>query len=301
LLISIGIGGLQYVLDRGNVDDWFNSTSICVVTYLTITGFLGFIFHNMQPRTHHVFDLAIFKDRNFAIASTLLCVFGLGLYGTMVILPLMMEGLFNYPVLTAGLVMAPRGISGMISMILVGKLIKYIDPRHIILFGLLLGILGTWLCTFYSLDIDISWFIWPMVLQGFGLGMIFVPLATIAFSTLQPALRTEAAGLYSLLRTIGGSIGISITITIYARRSQLFWNELGGGITQYNPAVFDYLNKLHLHPDQPMAIALLTSELGKQASMIAFVNAFTFILCCFCLMIPLALFLKKGKKTPSTI
>jgi DHA2 family multidrug resistance protein len=139
------------------------------------------------------------------------------------------------------------------------------------------------------------------VMQGFGLGMVFVPLATIAFSTLSPDLRTEAAGLYSLLRTIGGSIGISITITIFTRRSQTFWNGLGGGITQYNPAVFDYLSKLHLHPNQPLAIGLLTSELGKQANMLGFINAFEFIFWCFCFMIPLTFFLKKAKSTAAPI
>lgn len=297
LLISFAIGGLQFVLDRGTMDDWFASNTIRFMTFLTAVGFLGFILHSMQTREHSVFDIAIFKDRNFLLASILLCVFGLGLYGTMVILPLMMEGIFHYPVLTTGLVLAPRGISSMISMIFVSKLIKHIDPRNLIMIGLAIGILGTIPCIYYSTNIDIRWLVWPMIIQGFGFGLIFVPLATIAFATLPEHLRTEASGLYSLVRTLGGSIGISITISVFTRRTQLFWNQLGGGITAYNPAVYDYLSRLHLHPDQPLAAILLTSELGRQASMLAYVNTFAFIMWCFCLMIPLTFLLKRGKKS----
>lgn len=297
LLISLAIGGLQYVLDRGNSDDWFSSTTITVMAYITISCFLGFIFHSLQPRDHHVFDISIFKDMNFVIASMLLCIFGLGLYGTMVILPLMMEGLLNYPIMTTGLILAPRGVSSMISMIFVSKLIKHVDPRNLVLAGLIIGIIGTIPCTYYSTNIDMRWLIIPLLIQGFGFGLIFVPLATIAFSTLSPALRTEAAGLYSLIRTIGSSIGISVTITVFTRRAQFFWNELGGAVNPYNPAVADYLHNLNLHANQPLSVILLTSELGKQSAMLAYVNTFQFIIWCFCFMVPIALLLKRGKKS----
>ena len=135
-----------------------------------------------------------------------------------------------------------------------------------------------------------------MVLQGFGMGMIFVPLSTIAFSTLEHHLRTEAAGLYSLLRTIGGSIGISIAITVYTRRSQEFWNQLGGSITQYNPAVYQYLQPLHLTPDSPLGSMLLSNELMRQSSMLAFVNVFAFVAGSFLLMAPLVLLVDKSKR-----
>ena len=296
LLICTSIGGLQYVIDRGNSVDWFASSSIQFATYLTITSFVGFILHQFSDTKERVFDIAIFKDKNFTISSLLLCIVGLGLYGTMVIQPLMMEGLLNYPVLTTGLLLAPRGISGMVSMAVVTVLAKYFDPRWIIFGGILICTAGIWVGTFYSLYVDTYWLVWPMILQGFGMGMIFVPLSTIAFSTLPQALRTEAAGLYSLLRTIGGSIGISIAITIFTRRSQVFWNELGGGINIYNPAVFHYLQPLHLTPTSPLGSALLSGELMRQSSMLAFVNVYAFIAWAFILMTPLVLMLDKTKK-----
>lgn len=302
LLICTAIGGLQYVIDRGNSADWFASSSIQFATYLTVTCFLGFILHQFSDTKEPIFNIAIFKDKNFAISSILLCIVGLGLYGTMVIQPLMMEGLLNYPVLTTGLLLAPRGVAGMLSMAVVTQLAKRVEPRYIILAGILLCTSGIWIGTYYSTSINTPWLVWPMVLQGFGMGMIFVPLSTIAFSTLSHEMRTEAAGLYSLLRTIGGSIGISIAITVYARRSQVFWNELGGGINIYNPAVHDYLQNLHLMPTSPLGSMLLSSELMRQSSILAFVNVYAFIAWAFMMMAPMVLFLDKMKrKTPEPL
>lgn len=295
ILISTAIGGLQYVLDRGNHDDWFSATSICITAYLAVTGFLGFLLHNLRGGKTFVFDLKIFKDKNFALASILLCIFGLGLYGMMVVQPLMMEGLLDYPAMTTGLMMAPRGISGMISMMVVSKLITRMDPRWLVFAGILICITGLSITTHYSLtSISPLWLIGPMILQGFGLGMVFVPLATIAYSTLAIHLRTEAAGLYSLVRTIGGSIGISVAITLYTRHTQLFWNQLGGFIHPYNTALYQYLTPLHMTPNSPIAAALLASEVYKQAAMVSFINVFAFIMWCFVIMIPLILLLQKG-------
>ena len=294
----MAIGGLQYVLDSGNHEDWFASSSIWIITYLTIVSLLGFILYHSQTNKNSVFDLQIFKDRNFAVASVLLCFFGLGLYGMMVIQPIMMEGLFNYPVLTAGFMMAPRGISGMVSMIFVGKLITRVDPRWLIVFGILICIYGVSLGTHYSINyIDPFWLVWPMILQGFGLGMIFVPLSTLAYSTLPHHLRTDAAGIFSLLRTLGGSLGISVIITIFTRHTQVFWNEMNGFLNPFNPALYDYLRPLHASPTQPLGAIILNQMLLQQAQMLSFINTSSIILWCFVCMIPLVFLFKKINKT----
>lgn len=300
LLMSMAIGGLQFVLDRGNTSDWFNSRLIQIMTYVTVSSFLGFIFHNWQTQKRTVFNLQIFKDRNFAISSIILCIFGLGLYGIMVIQPIMMENLLDYPVLTTGLIIAPRGISSMISMVIVSKLITRIDPRQFIILGAIICCIGMWVCTLYSLDINIFWLVWPMILQGFGFGMIFVPLSTVAFSTLPIEMRTEAAGLFSLLRTIGGSIGISIAITLMTRRTQLFWNELSGWMTPYNSALYTYLQRIHVNPQQPLGSAVLGNLLSQQANMMSFINVVMFIIWCFLGMIPLVLLLRKSTAQENT-
>lgn len=303
ILICTSIGGLQYILDRGNSFDWFSSSHIIFATYITVACFFGYIVHRHNNQTDSVFDFKLFRDKNFAIACFMLCVVGLGLYGTMVIQPIMMQSFMNYPVLTTGLILAPRGLAGMVSMMFVTQMAKHMDPRWIILCGILICTAGIWASTYYSLNnINTFWLIWPMLLQGFGMGMIFVPLATVAFSTVPQHMRTEAAGIYSLMRTIGGSIGISIAITLYTRRSQVFWNVLGAGITPYNSAVYQYLHPLHLTPDSPLGSQLLSLELMRQSSMLAFVNVFAFVAWAFLLMTPLVFLIDKiNKQTPEPI
>jgi DHA2 family multidrug resistance protein len=300
-LISMAIGGLQYFFDRGNQQDWFSANDIRVAMFICVGGLIGFFFHTRnRPPSQTVFDMRIFKNRNFTISSLMLAAMGLGMFGTMVIQPLMLENLLNYPVLMTGLLMAPRGISGMVSMMFVGKLVGRVDPRFLITFGILLSVAGISAGTFYSQTISTWWIVWPLLLQGFGLSMIFVPLTTVAFSTLPDSSRVEAAGLFSLLRTIGSSIGISITITLFSRYSQMAWNQIGGNIQPYNPALQDYLSRLNLNMQQPESAVLLGGELLRQSQMVAFVNVYAFIMWSFLLMLPLVLLLKKNTKTQSS-
>lgn len=297
LLLSTSIGATQYFLDRGNQADWFNSGSICIAAFLAVICLLLFLFHGLGKKSGEtLFDLRIFQDRNFVIATGLLAVFCLGLYGAMVVLPLMLEGLFNYPVMTTGLVMAPRGIGAMFSMMVVGKLIKTVDPRLLIAMGVIFCVVGMAAGTYYNLDISYGWVIGPLIIQGLGLGMVFVPLSAVAFSTLPASTRADAAGLFSLLRTIGGSAGISAVVTLYARHTQMSWNQLGGHITPYQPAVLSYLQHLNLSLTSSRTGSMLAHTLGAQAQMVSFVTIFAFIAWSFVLMLPLVLLLKKAER-----
>ncbi|MDF2530043.1 MAG: family efflux transporter permease subunit [Gammaproteobacteria bacterium] len=300
-LISISIGAIQFVLDRGNQDNWFNSFGIQLASFMAVVALGAFIFRNLEKQSHAVFDLTIFKDRNFTVASLMMVIMGLGLYGTMVIQPLLMEELMNYPVLLTGLAMAPRGLSSMISMIIVSKLIVKIDPRKLVAFGIFLVSAGSFMGTFYSLNASVVWFIWPLVLQGFGMGMVFVPLSTMAYSTLPAENRVEAAGLYSLLRTIGGSIGIAVVITIWTRHTQIAWNELAAHIQINNPAVAAYLQPLHLQATDPQGAAVLGNMIIQQAQMVAFVSDYAFIAWSFLAMLPMLLLFKYRKPGPNAL
>jgi DHA2 family multidrug resistance protein len=159
LFLAMAVGSFQYLLDRGNQLDWFNSANIKIAAFFIVFGLIGFLKYSLQNKDKTVFDLRIFKDLNFTIASVLLIIVSVGLYGGMVMQPLILENLFNYPVLTTGLVMAPRGISGMISMMLVSKLIKHVSPRLLIIIGIFFSVIGLYPCTHYSLNIDEWWFI----------------------------------------------------------------------------------------------------------------------------------------------
>jgi MFS transporter, DHA2 family, multidrug resistance protein len=178
-------------------------------------------------------------------------------------------------------------------MLVVSKLIKKTDPRRLITVGIILMTIGCYAGVYYSFDIDPWWIMWPLFVQGFGMGMIFVPLSAIAFSTLPDRSRAEAAGLFSLLRTLGSSVGISLVINFYIRHTQIAWNQMGGMITPYNPAVAQFLKPLHLSLNHPLAGSILGYTLGEQAQMLAVVNTFAFIAWSMALMLPLVLLFKR--------
>lgn len=295
ILLGLAIGGLQYFLDRGNGDDWFSSTGITAAAIIGITALLLFLWHSLHHQENALFSLAIFRDRNFVTASLVITALGFGMYGAMVIQPTMLEGLMGYPTSTAGLVMAPRGLASMVSMMLVGRLMKTMDARHIIVIGMVLSAWGNYLCTHFSLEVSSLQIVFPSLLQGFGLGFMMVPLTTIALATMQPQLVGDASGLYSLLRTLGSSMGIALISTIYSRGAQMNWQTLGGSIQPYNPALHNYVARLSTGSQGPEGIgdvARIAAELGRQSSMVAIVDAYWWITVSFVLMLPLVLLLK---------
>lgn len=293
IFIALGIGCLQFVLDRGNQENWFDSNMIKILSLLAVIGLVGFLWHSFTSKKETLFNLRIFKDRNFATACTLMFALGLALYGTLVMQPLMLEGLLGYPVLTTGLVMAPRGLASAISMFLVGRLITRFEPRLMVFTGIVLSAIGTYYMTRYNLYISPAWVIWPIVIQGFGIGLIFVPLATVAYATLPNESSAEAAGMFSLVRTIGSSIGISIVSTVVSRNTQASWHQLGGHITAANPALHDFLRNLHLPLDSHTAAAVLGMLVNRQSRMIGFLDAFKLIFVSFLVMLPLVFIMQR--------
>ncbi len=295
-LLTLAIGALQFVLDRGSQDDWFAAPIIQFACYLSVVGFLGFALHARAFQGHTVFNPVIFADRNFATASLLMAFLGLGLYGSMLLQPLMMEGLMDYPTIATGLALAPRGFASMFSMMLVGKLITRIDSRYLIAAGVVIFSIGSYQTTQYTQMMGISQIIIPMLFQGMGLGMVFVPLSTLAFSTLPARHSAEAAGMYSLLRTIGSGIGISVVATVLTRHTQIAWHNIGGDIQAFNPALAPYLGKLGLSMASPQAPGILARELSQQSQMIGFLDAYIFVAVAFAAMLPLV-FVMKGKNS----
>ena len=298
-LLTLAVGALQYVLDRGTQDDWFSSTTIQFASYLCVVGCIGYLLHVRHHRGQALFNPAIFADRNFATASLLMAFLGLGLYGSMLLQPLMLEGLMDYPTIATGLALAPRGFASMFSMMLVGRLITRVDPRWLIITGIVIFSIGSYQTTQYNLEMTVGWVILPMVLQGLGLGMIFVPLSTLAFSTLPERYSAEAAGIFSLLRTIGSGIGISLVATVLTRHAQIAWHNVGGNIQAFNPALGQYLGSIGLSMDSPQAPGVLARELLRQSQMIGFLDAYIFVAVAFAAMLPLV-FIMKGRPAGAT-
>lgn len=294
-LLSTGIAGVQYFLDRGNQQDWFAARDIQISAVLGVLGLVAFLAYAMRRQSPAVLDIRIFRDRNFATACLLMLVTGVGLFGGLVVQPILLERLLDYPIVTAGLVMAPRGLATALSMLAVGPLVGRIDARVLIAVGICISAVGSYAMTFYSLDISPIWVIVPMFVQGIGMGLIFVPLATLAYATLDRARSAEAAGIYSLVRTMGGAIGISVVSTVLTRQTQVLWNEIGGHINRYNPALQGYFDRLHLAPTDPHTIAILARQLGVQAEMTAMLDVFKLITWSFILMLPLLFLLRRDR------
>jgi DHA2 family multidrug resistance protein len=292
-LLGIGVAGLQYLLDRGTSQDWFAANDIRIAAALAAFGLVGFGWWSVREGERALFDLRIFRDRNFAMACGVMLAMGLGLFGGLVLQPILLEGLLGYPIVTTGLIMAPRGLATAVAMMFVGRLVAKTDPRILVGAGMLTSALGSWAMTHYSLEVTTFWIIWPAAVQGLGLGLIFVPLSTIAYATLPRARMAEAAGIYSLVRTIGAAAGISIVTTLMTRQAQVSWNELGANVTKYNQALIEYLRGLHLTPTDPHALALVAGQIAQQAQMIAIVDVFKVTMWSFLAMLPLVLLLRR--------
>ena len=296
VLLALGIGAMQLVLDRGNQEDWLDSSSIRVFSVIAVAGFGLFIANSINSKKQTLFDLRVFTDRNFVAASILSAAMGLSLYGGMLLQPMMLENLLGYPAMDTGLAMMPRGLASMFSMMLVGKLSGKVNPKMMIAFGIIVSIIGSYMMTGFNLNISGASLMVPLLLQGIGIGFIFAPLSAIAFSTLPRELATEGAGIYSLIRSLGASVGISLVTTYFARSTQASWDHLRGFVQPFNPALMNYLAPLHLKPDGA-GLAVIAQQVSLQAQMSGLIAAFWLITASFVVMIPLLLMLKPGSNT----
>jgi DHA2 family multidrug resistance protein len=297
LLLAIGIGSLQMLLDRGNGDGWLQSNFIITLIFVSAFCLIAFAVRSYK-RPDAILRLSLLRDHNLATATFMIMAFGVGMLSTIALQPLFLEHLLGYPASTAGLVMAPRGIAVAMGMVFVAATINRFEPRWLVLIGLTLASIGTYATTWYNLDVDMFWIIAPGIVQGLGMGMIFVPLSTLAYQTLPQEASDQAAGIFNLARTIGGSIGIAIAATVLTRASHANWQSLGAGINPYNPAVASWQQATGLSVSDPHALQILAMELTRQATMIGFIEAFGFVTLSFVLLVPLVLLLRKQGDAP---
>lgn len=301
IFLVVAVAAAEYVFAKGREDGWFASSTIQMMTVLSVFAFVSLIVRNLEMGEHAMLRLEVFRDRNFTLSMIIMGTFMFAMYGAMALRPQLLETMLGYSTLTTGLVMVPRGIGTMISMYLAGHLVSRTGAKPLILLGLVLVFIGSWAFTWYSPQIDEWWVIWPGMVQGIGLGMVFVPLATITFATLPDELTTEAAGIRQLGRTLGASLGVSLSSAVFASQTQAAWNQMGGNITQYSEAVRAYLGKLHMTLDSPGAAQILAHALGKQAVFVGMLDAFYMMSLMLLITVPLLLLLKKGigRETPA--
>jgi DHA2 family multidrug resistance protein len=288
------IAGLQYMLDRGQQEDWLASSAIRISLGIMLAGLALFVWHSVTSKTQTLFSLRIFADRNFAAASFVGASMGLSLYGGMLLQPLLFEGLLQFPTFDTGVAMVPRGLGSLASMLLVGRLLGRFGAKPLIFFGIAVSLVGAWMMTGISLEASARTTVLPLLLQGFGVGFVFIPLSAVAFATLPRALATEAAGVYNLIRSIGSSIGISIVTVYMTRSAQASWASLRAFLDPSRPEVRQYLDPLHMKA-QGAGLALLAAQVAQQAQMMGLLKAFWLIVASFVAMIPLVLLLRPVK------
>jgi MFS transporter, DHA2 family, multidrug resistance protein len=301
-MLSLGIGALQMMLDRGEQLDWFSSTEIWIEGVLSALGFYLFLVQTFTIKRaggkDPFIDPTIFRDRNFSVGLCFIFVVGIILLASLALITPYLQNLMGYPVVTAGLVLAPRGVGTMVAMMIVGRLINRVDPRVLLASGLLLTAAVLWEMTGFTPDVSEWTLIRTGILQGLGLGFMFVPLSTITFATLPGHLRTQGTALYSLVRNIGSSIGISLVIFLLTRNTQIVHAELAGHVTPFNDALAAVASGRIWDMATTLGKAALNAEVTKQAMVVAYANDFKLMMVVALVALPLIVLLRRSVAKP---
>ena len=293
LTLALGIACLQLMLDRGQNQDWFSSLEIWIECIASITFFYLFIVHTLTAKAPFI-DLALFKDRNFLFGSIMGFFLGVLIFSVLALLPPMLEGLMGYPVVLTGLVTAPRGVGTLISMVMVGQLIKRVDARILIGAGLVAVAWSTYRMSGFSLGMDSSLVVSTGLIQGLGTGLIFVPLSTIAFATLDAKYRNEGTAMFTLIRNVGSSIGISVLQAMTIRNAAKVHARLIEGVRPDNPAIARAWGDTDF--SSIATLAKINGEVTRQAGMVSYIDSFYALFIVIILISPLILFMRPPRR-----
>lgn len=291
--LSVAIGALQILLDRGETQDWFGSAEIVLEAVTACSAFYLFLMHTVTTRRPFVLP-RLFRDRNFTAGVIFIAIVGVTYYASMALQPPYFQDLMNYPVLTAGLVMGPRGLGSMISMLLAGRLMGRMDTRALLATGLGVTAWSFYAMTGWTPEVSMRQLLLVTIVQGVGIGLLFVPLNAVALSTLSPDDRTSGAGIYNLSRNVGSSIGISAVTALITRNTQVNHAHLSHYIT----AVHGALGKPPLgrfwNPSTAAGRAALDALITQQAQVIAYIDDYKLLLLVTLAAIPLLAIFKRS-------
>lgn len=275
-LLTAGLASLQFVLEQGERDDWFASQTIVLFTVISAVALIVFVVKTLRER-HPIVDLNVFRFRSFSIGSFLGIVMGFGLFGTALILPLFFESTLGMTAFDTGMALMPGALATAVSMLIVGRILNRIDGRWSIAFGTLVFAWSAWWLGSLSTQAGYWDVFWPRVVQGFALGFMFVPLTTISLSDVPIPAMANATGIFTLLRQLGGSLGIAILTTLLVHKSAVAWNVLASGVTQ-----------THGYP-----VAVLTQLVAQQSTMISYNYLFRLTAIIFVIATPLVFLIKR--------
>lgn len=303
--IALGLGSLQYVLDTGQQKDWFADRTIVILTGLCVIGIIGAIIWELWYAKHPIVDLRLFKERNFATASILMFLLGCVLLASTVLLPMMLQTLMGYTATQAGMVLSPGGVIIILILPFVGQMLsRGVQPRLLIVVGLITTATGLFFMGQFSTDIDFRTAVIARLVQSSGLAFLFVPINTVAYAFLPPGKNNDASGMINLMRNVGGAVGIAFVTTMVARDSQTHQATLIAHATPYNPVYTNQLSGLthqliasglNAADAAQQAVGMIYGGIQRQAAMLAYVDNFKLIGLLMLAIIPAVFMMKRTK------
>ncbi len=293
-MLAIALSALQLLLDRGNHVDWFDSGEIWIYLFAMLSASWVAVIH-FATAPQPLFHRELFANVNFVIALLFMIVIGAVMFATMALLPPMLQGLFGYDVIDTGMVLMPRGVGVLVSMQLSGLLMQRgVDARWMVALGFLIGAWSLHMMAGWSLDVDRYHIVLSGVIQGLGIGLVFIPLQATAFATLAPHLRTDGSSLLNLTRSVGSSIGISVMVTLVTRNTQASHADLAGHVTPEVTGAFDLSMLDRFQQYGEATLRVIDAEVTRQAAMIAYIDDYWLMMWVSLAAVPLALLMRKS-------
>ena len=301
--LAIGLGCLQIVLDKGQREDWFESSFIIWLSLISVASLILFVIIELFAE-HPIVNLKTFKNLSFTTGNLVMFFAFFNLFGSIVLLPIYLQTLMGYNATLAGMVLGPGGIATLFAMPIAGRLVTKVNPKGLLAFGLIVSAYSTYLMSQFNLFADFNTIIWPRVVLGVGMGFLFIPLTTMTMSSVRKEEMANASGIYNLLRNLGGSFGVAFVTTMIARRSQFHQVRLVEHLTPFDPnyqlatsntAQFLQQRGLDASVAQHGGLSAIYGQFQRQASMMSFNDVF-YLLCVFLVLIlPLVFLMKKAR------
>jgi DHA2 family multidrug resistance protein len=308
-LLAVGIGALQVVLDKGQEEDWFGSNMITSLFTIATIALVWFIVHELRTR-EPVVNLRVFRERSYSTGVFLMTTLGFVLYGSLVLLPMLLQTLLGYPALQAGIAMFPRGLGSFIGMPITGLLLGRVDPRKLLAVGITGASFTLLQLSWLNLNTGYWDVFWPQFVQGLSLSAVFVPLTTVTMAPIAKEQMGNATSLFNFMRNVGGSVGIAIATTLVSRHTQQHINILGANVNSTNPQAqqtLEMFRSMFLSRGADMATATkqayaaVFGMVAKHATMQSFVDVFRLFAGIFILMLPLLFLMKRPKHSAGPV
>jgi MFS transporter, DHA2 family, multidrug resistance protein len=294
-MLALGLAALQLMLDRGAHEDWFDSIEIWIEFGVALSCLWMFGVHLATSHGDTLFNRKMLADRNLITAMFFMVVIGVVMFASMALLPPMLQNLFGWPVIDTGVVLAIRGIGILVSMWVAGQLLGKVDARWMVGTGLAIASYSLWQMSHWSLEMGMRPVIVSGLIQGLGMGLVFIPLNTMAFATIAPQYRTDGSSLLNLFRSIGASVGISVVTTLLGANIQTSHEDLAAHVTNSSTSLLDASTADRFGIVGDTAMAMINAEINRQAAMVAYVDNFWVMMWVTLASVPLVLLLRSPK------